>query len=68
LLEELLAKSESKPLEFKENAHTLSKIVQTIIAFANTAGALSLLESRIRAKTSSALRISYKTRNASRTP
>ena len=38
MLEELLAKSESKTLEFKENAHTLSKIVQTVIAFANTAG------------------------------
>lgn len=38
LLEELLAKSEGKTLEFKENASALSKIVQTIIAFANTAG------------------------------
>jgi ATP-dependent DNA helicase RecG len=38
LLEELLARSESKTLEFKENAHALSKIVQTVIAFANTAG------------------------------
>jgi len=38
LLEALLAKSESKTLEFKENAHSLSKIVQTVIAFANTAG------------------------------
>lgn len=38
MLEELLSKSESKTLEFKENAHTLSKIVQTVIAFANTAG------------------------------
>lgn len=38
MLEELLAKSESKTLEFKENAYALSKIVQTVIAFANTAG------------------------------
>lgn len=38
MLEELLARSESKTLEFKENAHSLSKIVQTVIAFANTAG------------------------------
>lgn len=38
LLEELLAKSEGKTLEFKENASALPKIVQTIIAFANTAG------------------------------
>ncbi len=38
MLEELLAKSESKTLEFKENANGLIKIVQTVIAFANTAG------------------------------
>jgi len=38
VLEELLSRSESKTLEFKENAHALSKIVQTVIAFANTAG------------------------------
>ncbi|HSW72098.1 MAG TPA: helix-turn-helix domain-containing protein [Chlamydiales bacterium] len=38
MIEELLARSESKTLEFKENVHVLSKIVQTIIAFANTAG------------------------------
>ncbi|HSX37820.1 MAG TPA: helix-turn-helix domain-containing protein [Chlamydiales bacterium] len=38
LLQELLARPESKTLEFKENAHSLSKIVQTVIAFANTAG------------------------------
>lgn len=38
MLEELLAKTEGKTLEFKENSHSLSKIVQTAIAFANTAG------------------------------
>ena len=38
MLEELLARSESKTLEFKENAGSLHKIVQTVIAFANTAG------------------------------
>lgn len=38
MLEELLSRSEGKTLEFKENAHTLSKIVQTVVAFANTAG------------------------------
>lgn len=38
MLEELLAKPEGKTVEFKENARPLQKIVQTIIAFANTAG------------------------------
>ena len=38
MLEKLLAKPESKTLEFKENTHSIQKIVQTIIAFANTAG------------------------------
>lgn len=38
MLEELLAKPESKTIEFKENAQPIQKIVQTVIAFANTAG------------------------------
>lgn len=38
MLEELLTKEEGKTLEFKENTHSLQKIVQTIVAFANTAG------------------------------
>ena len=38
MLEELLAKPESKTLEFKENTQPIQKIVHTIIAFANTAG------------------------------
>lgn len=38
MLEELLAREEGKTLEFKENASNLSKIIQTVIAFANTAG------------------------------
>ena len=38
MLEELLARQEGKTLEFKENTRSLSKIVQTVIAFANTAG------------------------------
>lgn len=38
MLEELLAKEEGKTLEFKENTKSLQKIVQTIVAFANTAG------------------------------
>lgn len=43
MLEELLAKPESKTLEFKENTHSLQKIVQTVIAFANTAGGTLLI-------------------------
>jgi len=38
MLEELLSKSEGKTLEFKENSQSLQKIIQTIVAFANTAG------------------------------
>lgn len=38
MLEDLLARRESKTLEFKENTQSLSKIVQTMVAFANTAG------------------------------
>ena len=43
MLEELLAKPEGKTLEFKENTHSLQKIVQTVIAFANTAGGTLLI-------------------------
>jgi ATP-dependent DNA helicase RecG len=38
MLEQLLARPESKTLEFKESARSLQKIIQTMIAFANTAG------------------------------
>lgn len=38
MLEELLTKEEGKTLEFKENTKGLTKIIQTIVAFANTAG------------------------------
>jgi ATP-dependent DNA helicase RecG len=38
MLEELLIKNEGKTLEFKENTKSLSSIIKTIIAFANTAG------------------------------
>lgn len=38
MLEELLTKEEGKTLEFKQNTLGLQKIVQTIIAFANTSG------------------------------
>lgn len=43
MLEKLLSKNEGKTLEFKENTHSLQKIIQTIIAFANTAGGVLLL-------------------------
>lgn len=38
MLESLLSSEEGKTLEFKENTNSLTKILQTIIAFANTAG------------------------------
>ncbi|VHO03926.1 ATP-binding protein [Candidatus Rhabdochlamydia sp. T3358] len=38
MLEELLTKEEGKILEFKENTKSLQKIIQTIVAFANTVG------------------------------
>lgn len=43
MLEELLSKNEGKTLEFKENSQPLQKIIQTIIAFANTAGGILLI-------------------------
>lgn len=38
MIEDLMAKHEGKTLEFKENTKPLDKIIQTVIAFANTAG------------------------------
>lgn len=43
MLEEIFTKNEGKTLEFKENSHSLQKIIQTVIAFANTAGGIILL-------------------------
>lgn len=43
MLEQLLARDEGKTLEFKENANPIHGIVQTAIAFANTAGGVILL-------------------------
>lgn len=43
MLEEILTKNEGKTLEFKENSQSLQKIIQTVIAFANTAGGIILL-------------------------
>lgn len=38
MIETYLSKKEGKHLEFKENTKSLSKIIHTVIAFANTAG------------------------------
>lgn len=46
MLEELLSKSKGKTLEFKENSLSLQKIIQTIIAFSNTAGRQVLIKLR----------------------
>lgn len=43
MLEQLLARDEGKTLEFKENTNSIQRIVQTAIAFANTAGGVILV-------------------------
>jgi len=43
MVEELLSQEEGKTLEFKENTSSLQKIVQTIVAFANTAGGMLVI-------------------------
>lgn len=43
MLEHVLARDEGKTLEFKENSGPIHRIVQTAIAFANTAGGIILL-------------------------
>jgi ATP-dependent DNA helicase RecG len=50
MLDELLTKEESKTLEFKENAHSIQKIIQTIVAFANTAGGILVIGIRDKTK------------------
>lgn len=67
MLEELLAKSESKTLEFKENAHNLFKIVQTVIAFANTAGGMLVIGIEDRPKMSLESKIFCKMKNVLQT-
>lgn len=49
-IESLLAQEEGKTLEFKENCRSLSKIVQTVVAFANTAGGVLVIGIRDRTK------------------
>ena len=43
MVEDLISKNEGKTLEFKENAKPLAKIIQTVIAFANTAGGVIVI-------------------------
>ncbi|KAF3362451.1 Uncharacterized protein PHSC3_000991 [Chlamydiales bacterium STE3] len=43
MIEEYLSQNESKTLEFKENARSLSGIIKTIVAFANTSGGILLI-------------------------
>lgn len=50
MLDELLTKEESKTLEFKENAQSIQKIIQTIVAFANTAGGILVIGVRDKTK------------------
>lgn len=49
-IEELLTHDEGKTLEFKENTKPLAKIIQTIVAFANTAGGTLVIGVRNRSK------------------
>lgn len=50
MIEELLQQEEGKILEFKENSKSLDKIINTIIAFANTAGGKILIGVRDKTK------------------
>jgi ATP-dependent DNA helicase RecG len=50
MLEQLLARDEGKTLEFKETSQPIQGIVQTAIAFANTAGGIILLGIKNRTK------------------
>jgi len=50
ILPELLARDEGKTLEFKENCRPTQKILQTVVAFANTAGGTLILGVRDRTK------------------
>ena len=43
MIEEILTKQEGKTLEFKENTKSMQKIIQTIVAFANTAGGILVI-------------------------
>lgn len=43
MLESLILQNESKTLEFKENTKSLTSIVKTVVAFANTAGGVIVI-------------------------
>ncbi len=43
MIEEYLSQNESMTVEFKENARSLSGIVKTVVAFANTSGGVLLI-------------------------
>ncbi|CCB86253.1 ATP-binding protein [Parachlamydia acanthamoebae] len=43
MIEEYLSQNESKTVEFKENTRSLSGIVKTVVAFANTSGGVLLI-------------------------
>lgn len=50
MVDDLLNEQESKTLEFKENTNNMNRILQTIIAFANTAGGKLLIGIRDKTK------------------
>ena len=50
MIEELLQQEEGKTLEFKENSKSLNGIINTVIAFANTAGGKVLIGVRDKTK------------------
>jgi ATP-dependent DNA helicase RecG len=49
-IEGFLAQEEGNTLEFKENCRPLAKIIQTVVAFANTAGGTLMIGIRDRTK------------------
>jgi predicted HTH transcriptional regulator len=50
MIEDLLREEEGKTLEFKENTKNLDSIINTVIAFANTAGGKILIGIRNKTK------------------
>ena len=50
MIEELLSRDEGKTLEFKESTQSLSNIIKTVIAFANTAGGIIVIGVQDRTK------------------
>lgn len=50
MIEKLLATNEGKTLEFKETTQSLSSIIKTVVAFANTAGGILVIGVQDRTK------------------